>query len=312
MIPKTFCVTALLVVIASMLDAQVVAVRNETLVPAGTQLDCTIDEPNLSSQTAQRGDPVLCKITSAVEMFGESVIPRGSYLAGNLGDYHDPGHFVGKGWIQLEFASLILPEGSVPLDAKIISTDRYRVSSDGRILGRGHPVRDAIEWAIPILWPIKVLTLPARGPRPTLKGEARIELRLMEDLAIPESADATSEPQTPTSAVSQPGPDDRGAKRLTPRPSSVWHDYGTLTVEQRADSTTNRGWPSAAQSHYTLLAMRTGEVFMVTDYWIDKESLGYTRGGEVYVTPLDGLDVLTTRRLNTERGVLFKFAAKNR
>lgn len=321
MISKTLCVTGVLLCAAWMVKAQAVSVRSETLVPAGTRLGCTIDEPDFSSRTAKRGDPVLCRITSAVEIYGEPLIPRGSYLAGNLGDYHDPGHFVGKGWIQLEFASLILPEGSVPVDAKLLSTDRYRVSSDGRILGRGHPVRDAIEWAIPILWPIKVLTLPARGPRPTLKGETRIQLRLVEDLVIPQSASSAPAALMRESSVSQPGTDDPGAGRLKSRPPSVWHDYGPLAVARPADSTTvdnhtapvsKRGWPSAPQSHYTLLAMRNGEVYMVTDYWLDKNSLVYTTGGATHMVPLDALDVLTTRRLNTERGVLFTFAAKNR
>src|SRR5215471_19197928 len=159
-----------------------------TVVPAGTLLGCILDEPNFSSQTARPGDPVLCKTNSAVQMFGRSLIPRGAYLAARLRGYRDPGHFVGKGWLQLEFTSLTLPGGTVPLDAKVISAARYRVNGDGKIQGRGHPRRDAVEWAIPILWPIKVLTLPARGPRPALKGETRIELRLMEDLVIPDSA----------------------------------------------------------------------------------------------------------------------------
>jgi hypothetical protein len=321
MISTTPFVIASLLGAALTVEAQVVSVRSETFVPAGTLLDCTIDEPNFSSQTAQRGDPVLCKITSAVEMSGRALIPRGSYLSANLGNYHDPGHFVGKGWIQLEFASLILPGGSVPLDAKVISADRYRVSKDGRILGRGHPVRDAIEWAIPILWPIKVLTLPVRGPRPTLKGETRIQLRLMEDLSIPESTDSTSAVPTPTSSASQLGTDDRGGTRLAPRPRSVWRDYDTLPVRQPVDSSaidyhtppvTNRGWPSAPPSHYTLLALRNGQVYIVTDYSINNGNLRYTTGGEVYVMPLDALDVPLTRRLNTERGVLFTFAPKNR
>jgi hypothetical protein len=157
-------------------------------VPAGTLIACTLDEPNFSSKTARPGDPVLCRTTNSIDMFGRSLIPRGSYLSARLKGYRDPGHFVGKGWLQLEFSSLTLPGGSLPFDAKVISAARYRVDGDGKIQGKGHPTRDAIEWAVPILWPIKVVTLPARGPRPTLKGETRIELRLMEDLVIPENA----------------------------------------------------------------------------------------------------------------------------
>ena len=157
----------------------------ETLVPAGTLLHCTVDEPNFSSQTAQVGDPVLCHLNS-VEMFGKRVIPRGALLSGRLEEYRDPGHFWGKGWLQLEFTGLTLPTGSFPLNAKVISATRYKVDREGKIKGRGHPTRDAIEWSIPILWPIKVVTLPARGPRPALKGETRVGLRLMEDVTLPD------------------------------------------------------------------------------------------------------------------------------
>ena len=175
-----------------------------TFVPAGTLLGCTLDEPNFSSKTARPGDPVLCKTTSSVEMFGRQLIPRGAYLSARLKEYRDPGHFFGKGWMQLEFSALTLPGGSMPLEAKVIAAARYRVSGDGRILGKGHPTRDAVEWAIPILWPVKVVTLPARGPRPNLKGETHIELRLMEDLLIPDAAYSTSNTLTPRTAAWRP------------------------------------------------------------------------------------------------------------
>jgi len=205
-VSKRSCVSILLLCAAPIGWAQQVVVRNENFVPAGTLLHCTLDEPNFSSQTAQVGDPVLCRTTS-LEMFGRQVIPRGAFLSARLEDYRDPGHFVGKGWIQLEFTSLTVPAGNFPVNAKVISAARYRVNAEGKIQGKGHPTRDAIEWAIPIMWPIKVLTLPARGPRPTLKGETRIELRLMDDLVLPESA---------SSALGV----------LTPGPSGSWRRFG--------------------------------------------------------------------------------------
>ena len=186
---KSSCLSICLLCCSPMAWAQQVTVEQTgTFVPAGTLISCTLDEPNFSSKTARTGDPVLCKTTHSIEMFGRSLIPRGAYLSATLRDYRDPGHFFGKGWLQLEFTSLTLPGGNIPFDGKVIAAARYRVSGDGRILGKGHPTRDAVEWTIPILWPVKVLTLPARGPRPTLKGETRIELRLMEDLRIPDSA----------------------------------------------------------------------------------------------------------------------------
>ncbi len=41
---------------------------------------------------------------------------------------------------------------------------------------------------IPPLWPWKIITLPARGPRPTLKGESQLTLRLMDDVQMQQVA----------------------------------------------------------------------------------------------------------------------------
>ena len=202
MTSKTPYVIAFLLCATLMGRAQQVTVNDERFVPAGTILGCTIDEPNFSSQTARQGDPLLCKTNSAVAMFGRQLIPRGASLSGRLRNYRDPGHFVGKGWILLEFTSVMLPGGTIPLDARVISAGPYRVDRDGKIQGRGHAKRDAVEWAFPILWPEKVLTLPARGPLPALKAETRVELRLMEDLMIPESAYLNSSRLTTKSSAS--------------------------------------------------------------------------------------------------------------
>jgi hypothetical protein len=296
-------------------------VRVGTFIPAGTLLGCTLDEPNFSSQTARPEDPVLCKTNSSVAMFGRSLIPRGSYLSARLRSYRDPGHFIGKGWLQLEFTNLILPGGSFPLDAKVISAGRYRVNGDGKIQGRGHPKRDAIEWAIPILWPIKVLTLPARGPRPTLKAETRIELRLMEDLVIPDSAYSTSGRLTPRPEPSQRSPGDGGASFAGSRFADFRSDQTSLptptvtstSVERyQTAEVRNRQLRSAAQPRPTLLVLRDGRTYLAADYWVDRGNLGYTTGGALHILPVDALDVPMTRQLNAERGVPFTLAAKNR
>jgi len=312
---KSYCLIVILLCAAASGWAQQTMTVGQvgTFVPAGTLLGCTLDEPNFSSQTARPGDPVLCKTTASVVMFGRPLIPRGAYLSARLKNYRDPGHFVGKGWIQLEFTSLTLPGGSVPLDAKVISAARYRVNGDGKIQGRGHATRDAVEWAIPILWPIKVLTLPARGPRPTLKGETRIELRLMEDLLIPESAYATSTLLTPRSTALQPKPDVGDAvfwrvntNLPTPQPGT-----STSSDPYQTTSATNRGLPSAGRPRLTLLILRGGRTYLVTDYWADHGNLDFTIGGTLQALPLDALDLAMTRQLNAERGVPFVLAAKS-
>jgi hypothetical protein len=266
-----------------------------TQVPAGTLLSCILDEPNFSSKTARAGDPVLCKTTTAVEMFGRSLIPRGAYLSARLRNFRDPGHFVGKGYLQLEFTHLTMPGGSVSLDAKVISAASYHVNGDGKIQGNGHATRDAVEWAIPILWPMKVLTLPARGPRPTLKSETRIGLRLMEDLMIPDSVYAASNVLAPKSSDLQPGFDDRTAAVTGAR----FANFGS-------------GTPITSQPRLTLLVFRGGRMYLAADYWSNKGKLDYVVDGALHSVPLDSLDQSLTRQLNAERGIPFVLTARNR
>jgi hypothetical protein len=157
----------------------------ERLIPAGSLISCTVSEPRLSSKTESIGDPVLCQV-SHVELYGRSTLPYGSYLEGRFEDYKDPGHFVGKGWMELRFDRMIIePDTVIPMNARVVSVPGYNVDRQGRILGKGHPVRDIIEWSIPILWPIDLINLPRRGPRPTLREETRLTLKIMDDFGVP-------------------------------------------------------------------------------------------------------------------------------
>src|SRR5437879_6649238 len=172
------------------LGVQRSASAQDVQVPAGTLLRCTLNEPDFSSKSAQVGDPVLCQV-SVVQEFVRAAFPRVAYLAGHLEAAKEPGHFWGKGYLKLVFDRIGLPNTHVPIDARVIAAREFHVDREGDILGKGHAKRDAIEWMFPPLWPWKVLTLPARGPRPTLKGEEVLTLRLMEDVIVPRLA-ATS------------------------------------------------------------------------------------------------------------------------
>src|ERR1700719_3267270 len=162
----------------------------DRLVPAGTLRQCTLDEPNFSSATAAVGDPVLCHLRT-MQQFGRPLFPRGSMLGGHLEADKEPGHFVGKGYLKITFDRVILPSGDLPVPAKVILARGYKVDKQGAIDGKGHPTRDVVEWMIPPLWPWKVVSLPFRGPRPTLKGEEPLELRLMDDIVVPRNLSAS-------------------------------------------------------------------------------------------------------------------------
>ncbi|MGA2219747.1 MAG: hypothetical protein ABSG51_16775 [Terracidiphilus sp.] len=186
----------------------------EQLIPAGSLIQCTVSEPKLSSKTTAIGDPVLCQLGHS-ERYGRSVLPINSYLVGRFEDYKDPGHFVGKGWMELRFDRMVIePDTVIPVDARVVAVPGYNVDRNGRILGKGHAVRDAVLWSIPILWPVDLIMLPMRGPRPTLKEETRMTLKVMDDLAIPDVQQPQRDPyglmqRPPVSEAAPPPPMDQ-------------------------------------------------------------------------------------------------------
>jgi hypothetical protein len=194
----------------SMLLTAPLSVCADQLIPAGSLIQCTVSEPKLSSKTTAIGDPVLCQISHA-ERYGRSVLPYDSYLVGRFEDYRDPGHFVGKGWMELKFERMVIGANTVlPVNARVVDVPGYVVDRQGRILGKGHAVRDTVLWMIPILWPIDLINLPRRGPRPTLKEETRVMLKVMDDLVVPETNAPDRDPsglyRRPTASAEPPQP----------------------------------------------------------------------------------------------------------
>lgn len=241
----------------------------DVLVPAGTLLQCTMDEPNFSSATAAVGDPVLCHLRTMQE-FGRPVFPRGSMLGGHLEADKEPGHFVGKGYLKITFDRVILPNGDMPVPAKIIQARGYKVDKEGDIDGKGHAKRDVVEWMLPPLWPWKVITLPARGPRPTLKGEEPLELRLMDDIVIPHLV--AYGPNRPPYASSSVRPSsDRITPQQLPATATIPRASEIVAKEPVASS------PAAAQpaARMTTLVLKTNEVYEVAKYQINGDVLQY-------------------------------------
>jgi hypothetical protein len=180
----------------------------EHLIPAGSLISCTLSEPKINSKTAAIGDPVLCQIGHS-ERYGRFVLPYDSYLVGRFEDYRDPGHLVGKGWMELRFDRMVIePDTVLPIDARVVDVPGYSVDNHGRIIGKGHAVRDTVTWMIPVLWPIDMINLPRRGPRPTLKEETRLTLKVMDDLGIPNDL--------------QPSPPQRDSNGLVHRTPSAY------------------------------------------------------------------------------------------
>jgi hypothetical protein len=61
----------------------------------------------------------------------------------------------------------------------------------------------------------------------------------------------------------------------------------------------------------TLLQLKNGWMYGLTDYWVEGDNLHYvTNYGGKNSVPLDMIDLATTIRLNSERGVEFSFHTK--
>jgi hypothetical protein len=301
--PRRFSVLTLSLFALSTVFAQA-ATRD--IIPAGTLLQCTIDEPNFSSKTATVGDPLLCHLGS-VNSFGHSIFPRGAMLSGHLQDYKDPGHLFGKGWIQLEFDRIILPGAEVlPLSAKIISAPHMKVDKQGDIHGKGHPKRDAVEWMIPPLWPIKIITLPMRGPYPTLKGETRVALRLMEDIEVPFPVARNSVPMPPWATPSSyRGYSYSGSLQLQAAPGvSQTPAVQPASYRQRTQT--------ASSTQMTIVALKGGAAVLAAEYWIQGGQMHcVTSTGEEKLLPLEGIDLNETMRVNRERSVDFVLRSRD-
>src|SRR3979411_344959 len=298
--------------VVALLGLTLGASARDVVLPAGTLLQCTLNEPNFSSATVDVGDPVLCHLHGVSE-FGRQAFPRGSYLVGHLEASKEPGHFFGKGYLKLQFDRIGLPSGDLPLEAKVIATRGYHVDREGKIIGHGHPRRDVVEWMLPPLWPWKVIMLPARGPRAKLKGETVLSLRLMDDVQVPQVAKTYGpnwrffgKPQNESFHESQY---QDGRPALAVRNSDEAGGEGSLMAEARASfanlvsRAVSSGAPVAASAGPVFI-LKTGAVLAVGNYRYQNGRITYTLvSGGGGVVNSDDVDWSTTTRVNAQRGV---------
>jgi hypothetical protein len=135
----------------------------------------------------------------------------------------------------------------------------------------------------------------------------------MEDLVIPEFAYAGSSMLTPRSSALEPVPEDQGARVAGARLANL-RSGNTNLAELKAVTSNepyrttparNRRISSGAQPRLTLIVLRGGRMYLVSDYWVSNGKLDYTAGGTRYAVPLDVVDLSLTRQLNAERGIPF-------
>lgn len=216
---STLCLLLVPQIAAPRLSAE----PGQHLIPAGSLVSCTTGDARISSKTTAVGDPVLCKV---VHRRGDYMLPYGAYLGGEFEEYKDPGHFVGKGWMELSFDRIYVGDTVYPIDAKVVDVPGYKIDAQGRIQGKGHAVRDTITWMIPILWPIDLIELPRRGPRPTLKAETALTLRVMEDIEVPTAPEPQRDPY---------GLVPRGSQGYAPEPAPPTDDQQQAAPQMSYD-----------------------------------------------------------------------------
>ena len=311
---------------------QPAAKAQATLIPAGTLLHCTIDDPTISPKTSQVGDPVLCHLHQVSE-FGRPAFPRGSYLAGHLEAAKQPGHFIGKGYLDIVFDHIGLPNVDGDLDARIVAAQGQHVDKQGDIVGHGHAKRDVIEWMIPPLWPWKVITLPARGPQPKLKSEQLVTLKVMQDVELPQ----LTEYVTPSRRLGDSGAYGNTGPRVQSytRPSSgtsaqpsgssfaldplsrVYYARPIAPAVDPPASATQAGVstkqaPSNVPARgITLVALKSETIYPAKDYWVADRLLVYVLpDGNEASTDLNNVDWQRTMDLNAERGVRLTLRTK--
>ena len=268
------------------------------VIPAGTLLQCTLSEPNFSSKTATVGDPVLCHIGS-LSAFEHSIFLRDAELGGHLQGYKNPGRLMGKGWLDVQFDRLVLSgEDVVPISAKVISAPNARVDREGKIHGRGHAKRGAIEWMIPVLRPIY----------PAFKGETRLTLRVLEDVQIEPSVAAT------VSASALPS---RGTAGSQAYPVITLASDSRITLASISSAYRPAGSPQPTldqgrNQRSTLIVLKGGAAYVARQYWVEDGQMRCTgENGEERGFALESIDLDHTVRLNRERNVEFIVQSKN-
>src|SRR5580692_2766891 len=140
---KRFLVLPCVLLLAAILGAQTSAP-----VPAGTTLMVRLDT-TLATFSNKVGDPFQAKLTQAIVIDGNTLIPAGATVEGRVTKVTEPRRISGKPTIGILPEALILPTGErFFLDATLVDTNAGAgtdVNQEGEFKGSGHDRRDELE-----------------------------------------------------------------------------------------------------------------------------------------------------------------------
>lgn len=127
--------------------ATMLAAQTSSPVPAGTALMVRLDT-TLATFSNRVGDPFQAKVTQAIVVNGNTVIPVGATVEGRVTKVTEPRRISGKPTIGILPETVVLPTGErYYLDATLTDTNipGTDVSSEGQFKGTGHDRRDQLE-----------------------------------------------------------------------------------------------------------------------------------------------------------------------
>lgn len=130
-----------------LLLASVLTAQTSSPVPAGTTLMVRLDT-TLATFSNRVGDPFQAKVTQAVVVNGNTLIPVGTTVEGRVTKVNEPRRISGKPTIGILPEAVILPTGErYFLDATLVDTNikGTDVSAEGQFKGTGHDRRDTLE-----------------------------------------------------------------------------------------------------------------------------------------------------------------------
>jgi hypothetical protein len=126
-----------------------VAVAPMPAIPVGTPVKMKL-ETVISTFTSKAGDPFAGRVTEAVSMDGNVVIPVGSSIAGKVVRVEEKRRVKGLPVIEIRPEQVTLPSGEVYTMTAVVADTKgsdTKVDDEGRIKGKGMSGRDKIEIA---------------------------------------------------------------------------------------------------------------------------------------------------------------------
>src|SRR5579863_9546785 len=130
-----------------LLLSALLAAQTSTPVPAGTALMVRLDT-TLATFSNRVGDPFQARVTQAVVVNGNTLIPVGTTVEGRVTKVNEPRRISGKPTIGILPEAVILPTGErYFLDATLVDTNIQGsdVNQEGQFKGSGHDRRDTLE-----------------------------------------------------------------------------------------------------------------------------------------------------------------------